>query len=104
MERKPLIGIPCNFKDLDPSREKPTPLPFDLLKQSYSQAVWKAGGLPVILPNLVDESCALKSARRLEGVVFSGGEDVEPKRYKGDNSAKNLSISLGRDEFEFNFF
>jgi len=105
MPKKPLIGITCNFKDLDPKREKPTPLPFDMLKQSYSQAVWKAGGLPVILPNLADESFALEMAERLDGVVFSGGEDVEPNRY-GEKlvSGKDVSVSSGRDRFEFNFF
>lgn len=105
MKRKPLIGITCNFRDLDPKREKPTPLPFDMLKQSYSQAVWKADGLPVILPNLADESYALEIAERLDGVVFSGGEDVEPKRF-GEETVpnKDVSISLGRDRFEFNFF
>src|SRR5262245_22591252 len=105
MKRKPLIGITCNFKDFDTMREKPTPLPFDMLKQSYSQAVWKAGGLPVILPNLTDESYAMEMAERLDGVVFSGGEDVEPKRF-GEEIApeKDVSVSLGRDRFEFNFF
>jgi putative glutamine amidotransferase len=105
MKQKPLIGITCNFKDFDPKREKPTPLPFDMLKQSYSQAVWKAGGLPVILPNLADEAFALEIAERLDGVVFSGGEDVEPKRF-GEEIVpdKDVSVSLGRDRFEFNFF
>jgi putative glutamine amidotransferase len=105
MERKPLIGITCNFRDLDPQREKPTPLPFDMLKQSYAQAVWKAGGLPVILPNLAEESFANELAERVDGVVFSGGEDVEPRRFGEETLPdKDVSISLGRDRFEFNFF
>ena len=105
MEKKPLIGITCNFKDFDPKREKPTPLPFDLLKQSYSQAVWRAGGLPVILPNLADEAFAMELAGRLDGVVFSGGEDVEPKRFGEETvPGKDVSVSMGRDRFEFNFF
>jgi len=105
MEQRPLIGITCNFRDLDPKREKPTPLPFDMLKQSYSQAVWKAGGIPVILPNLSDKQYALEVAARLDGVVFSGGGDVEPERY-GEKliEGKDVSVSLGRDTFEFNFF
>jgi putative glutamine amidotransferase len=105
MGRRPLIGITCSFKDLDPKREKPTPLPFDMLKQSYSQAVWKAGGIPVILPNLADEQFAIEAAVRLDGVVFSGGEDVGPERY-GEKliAGKDVSVSLGRDKFEFNFF
>lgn len=105
INRKPLIGITCNFKDLDPKREKPTPLPFDMLKQPYSQAVWEAGGIPVILPNLADEKYALEVAARLDGVVFSGGEDVEPERY-GEKliEGKDVSVSMGRDRFEFNFF
>ncbi len=105
MEKRPLIGITCSFKDFDPKREKPTPLPFDMLKQSYSLAVWRAGGIPLILPNLSDEKYALEAAARLDGVIFSGGEDVEPCRYN-EKTAEGIeiSISIGRDKFEFNFF
>lgn len=105
MERKPLIGITCSFKDKDENRVHMTPLPFDMLKQHYSRAVWKAGGLPVILPNLAEESFANEIAERVDGVVFSGGEDVEPKRF-GEEIVpdKEVTISLGRDRFEFNFF
>ncbi len=105
MDKKPLIGINCNFKGLNPKREKPTPLPFDMLKQSYSQAVWKAGGLPVIWPNLAEETFAKEIAEKLDGVVFSGGEDVEPKRFGEEIIPdKDVSVSLARDRFEFNFF
>jgi putative glutamine amidotransferase len=104
MEKRPLIGITCSFKPENRQRTAPTPLAFDMLKQAYSEAVWKAGGIPMILPNLPDEKYALEAAARLDGVVFSGGEDVEPSRYKGDNNAKDVLYSKGRDDFEFNFF
>lgn len=105
MQRKPLIGITSSFKDQDENRTHTTPLPFDMLKQHYSRAVWNAGGLPVILPNLADEGFAMELAHRLDGVVFSGGEDVEPKRF-GEEIVpdKEVSVSAGRDRFEFNFF
>ncbi len=105
MERKPLIGITCSFEERDEKRPKPTPLAYDWLKQSYSEAIWKAGGLPVILPNLGHENYAVEIAGRLDGVVFSGGKDVEPKRYEErTEEGKDVSVSLGRDRFEFNFF
>lgn len=105
MPPKPLIGITCSFREFDPKRKRPTPLPFDLLKQAYCQAVWKTGGLPVMLPNLADEEYATAMAERMAGVVFSGGEDVEPLRFEeGTLSDKEVFVSPGRDRFEFNFF
>lgn len=105
MEKRPLIGITCDFRDEDQNRTAVTPLPFDMLKQHYSRAVWMAGGIPVILPNLADEQYAIETAARLDGVIFSGGKDVEPKRYGEELvEGKDVEVSMGRDRFEFNFF
>lgn len=105
MGKRPLIGITCDFRDEDRNRTAVTPLPFDMLKQHYSRAVWKVGGIPVILPNLADEAFAQEAASRLDGVIFSGGKDVEPKRYSEDIiEGKEVEVSIRRDQFEFMFF
>jgi gamma-glutamyl-gamma-aminobutyrate hydrolase PuuD len=49
-----------------------------LLPRTYTDSVLAAGGLPVLLPPR-DEAAEI--VERLDGVVLSGGPDVDPARY-----------------------
>jgi putative glutamine amidotransferase len=50
----------------------------DLLPHRYVEMVAQAGGLPVLLPPTERVADALP---RLDGLILSGGSDVEPSRY-----------------------
>jgi hypothetical protein len=54
------------------------------LRLSYTQAVQEAGGLAVVLPahGYVDDTAALLD--RVDGLVFSGGPDLDPAVYGQD--------------------
>src|SRR6185436_16918875 len=54
------------------------------LRLSYTQAVQEAGGLAVVLPahGYVDDTAALLD--RVDGLVFSGGPDLDPAAYGQD--------------------
>ncbi|MBE3590161.1 MAG: gamma-glutamyl-gamma-aminobutyrate hydrolase family protein [Firmicutes bacterium] len=49
--------------------------------ETYVAAVTRAGGAPVLLPPLADEDTARALARALDGLLLSGGEDVDPARF-----------------------
>lgn len=51
------------------------------LNTNYSQAVSKAGGVPVIIPTVSSMEEAEAVLATLDGIVFSGGEDLEPSLY-----------------------
>ena len=51
------------------------------LHSTYVQAVVRAGGIPVIVPVLTDSSAVEAVISRLDGIVFSGGEDFDPALY-----------------------
>lgn len=51
------------------------------LSDRYPQAIAAAGGLPVVLPNLLEPDLAAEWVRRCDGVVLTGGDDIEPTRY-----------------------
>jgi gamma-glutamyl-gamma-aminobutyrate hydrolase PuuD len=53
------------------------------LRLSYTQAVQEAGGLAVVVPahGYVDDTAALLD--RLDGLLFSGGPDLDPAVYQG---------------------
>jgi putative glutamine amidotransferase len=46
------------------------------------QAVLAAGGLPLIAPASTDRSLLAESVRRADGVLLTGGDDINPYLYK----------------------
>ena len=96
---KPLIGLTCNFTNGTYSSPAPHyPLQFNKLSQNYIEAVERAGGIPVIIPIYTDKSIDLKDlADRLDGIIFTGGEDIGPHHFGEFPSAKLGNISNDRD-------
>ncbi len=70
---KPLIGITMNLES-QPSRD------LNSLDQKYGEAVFRAGGFPV--PILGIETSIPNLVKRLDGFVFTGGDDIDPRLYK----------------------
>ncbi|MEN6490484.1 MAG: gamma-glutamyl-gamma-aminobutyrate hydrolase family protein [Rectinema sp.] len=90
---KPLIGI-TSFEDR--SRQ---PAPYISLKDSYVRAIGAAGGIPVVLPVTNKEQAHLLIPR-LDGIIFSGGNDVAPWFF-GEEPLPGLgSWDTWRDEWE----
>ncbi|GKV69334.1 gamma-glutamyl-gamma-aminobutyrate hydrolase [Sporosarcina sp. NCCP-2716] len=86
---KPFIGITCH-NDLDY---------LHMLNNAYIQSILDAGGTPVLLP-LGEETDTGSVADRLDGLLLSGGFDVDPHFY-GEEPHKDLGeISPGRDTYE----
>jgi putative glutamine amidotransferase len=51
----------------------------DLLNSLYARSVEAAGGIAVLMPPQSEE--AAEVVRRLDGLIITGGSDVEPARY-----------------------
>ena len=47
----------------------------------YVQAVMAAGGLPVIAPATTDRALLAEAVRRSDGVLLTGGDDINPDLY-----------------------
>jgi gamma-glutamyl-gamma-aminobutyrate hydrolase PuuD len=70
-----------------------------LTHASYVRAVEKAGGLPVVIPELEPEQVdALLD--RLDGVVLVGGPDVDPSHYGEDRLGTTIPAEPSRDAFD----
>jgi putative glutamine amidotransferase len=69
------------------------------LRKDYVRAVEAAGGLPVVLaPGRPEDAPELLG--RLQGLVLSGGEDVDPAHY-GETAHKTVTdVAPDRDVFE----
>ncbi len=91
MTRRPLIGITCRLEE-----KKNTD--WFYLQREYSEAVYAAGGLPVMIPLIADPEYAREVAARLDGFVLSGsGSDVDPARYGADRHPKTEPVHAARD-------
>ena len=100
VEQKPLIGITGRRRKgemLRGSLKVMNHLPFDVYWVDYAQGIIAAGGVPVFLPLSLDPAEIIP---RLDGILMSGGADIDPKRYGAEPEPELQSIEPARDEFE----
>jgi putative glutamine amidotransferase len=69
---------------------------FDVVMVEYAEKLSLVGGTPVAIPRAADLD---RLVARLDALVLSGGEDVDPGRY-GREANGGLPVDCGRDEFE----
>jgi putative glutamine amidotransferase len=84
----------------DRQRKFPTASTFDYLKRSYYEAVERSGGTALLLPNTGRLDKIHEYLRTVDGILISGGNDVDPVFYGEKKKASNLSITRERDIFE----
>jgi putative glutamine amidotransferase len=66
----------------------------------YSDAVIAAGGVPVLLPPMTDRESLRVIYERLDGILFSGGGDIDPVEYGEINRGLLKDVSPERDTGE----
>ncbi len=69
-----------------------------VLPRRYADAVAAAGGIPVLLPPVPGIEDALA---RLDGLMLSGGGDIDPARYGAEPLPQLTSVRAERDAAEF---
>lgn len=83
---KPLIGITCNYETRDlvgMTSDMGTPgQDWNFLAGDYVYAVERAGGIPVILPRCESQAVLRELIGKLDGILISGGHDVDPSSYQ----------------------
>lgn len=72
----------------------------DVLPTQYAVAVEATGGVPVLLPPLAQVGAAESVVARLDGLVISGGADVDPGRYDAAPHPRTASWRADRDAWE----
>jgi putative glutamine amidotransferase len=72
----------------------------DLLPTQYAAAVEATGGVPVLLPPVGQPGAADAVVARLDGLVISGGADVDPERYGEEAHPRTASWRADRDAWE----
>ncbi len=72
----------------------------DLLPTEYAEAVTATGGVPVLLPPIGEPGAADVVMTRLDGLVISGGADVDPGRYGAEPHERTAAWRPDRDAWE----
>jgi putative glutamine amidotransferase len=70
------------------------------VNSAYLRAVEQAGGIPVLLPPQLSASARETLWRRLDGLVLTGGGDIEPARFGEAAHPKTTLVSGDRDALE----
>ena len=73
-------------------------LPAALIPLSYVRSVELAGGRALLIPP--SEDGVEETLDRLDGIVFSGGSDIDPEAYGADAHPTTLGTRPGRDRAE----
>ena len=92
----PLIGI-SSYPRLVETATGPTLL--HTASRFYVESVERAGGVPVILP-VGDPDAAGTLIRAVDGLLLTGGGDVQPARYGAKPVAETRNVDPARDAFE----
>ena len=102
---RPVIGITVNYSyngESEVAEGIGAPgQQWQLVADDYIAAVVKAGGIPVMLPIVRSGEVLRDMADRLDGVLFSGGSDVDPMRFGQRTTGKTGPIIRERDDQEF---
>ena len=89
--KRPVIGITMDTTDSGRNY---------LLSFDYPRSIERAGGIPYPLPYRVDHSLIPGMLDMLDGVLFSGGDDLDPALYGEEWHPKAVKIDPERQRFE----
>lgn len=88
---KPIIGI---FPSFDEEKKQ------IFLNQTYIDAIIESGGIPFVLPLSENPKSVFEALEQINGLILSGGTDIDPKHYSEENNGKSLGINEFLDSCE----
>ena len=87
--RQPVIGLTGNFADGDAR-----------LCEQYYMSVVRAGGTPVTIPPVADKDVIINTLDKIDGLVLTGGGDINPLWAGEEPSPRLHGINHMRDKAE----
>ena len=91
---RPIIGVLAEIDDELNTK----------VQNSYIHAIEMSGGIPISFPYVDDSETIEHLVDICNGFFFTGGADIDPKRY-GEEAMESIGvIQEHRDEFEFRVF
>jgi putative glutamine amidotransferase len=95
--KRPVIGITMDTRDEATPGAAPS---YYQLAFDYAKSVEKAGGIPLGIPYRTDHSLIPQIVDLLDGVLFTGGNDLDPALYGEEWHPKAVRVDPERQNFE----
>ncbi len=93
---RPIIGVTLDSEEPGGYSK----LPWYALRQNYSEAVVRAGGLPVLLPHEPGQVAAY--LEEIDGLIVTGGAfDVDPSLFGAEERHPTVKLKARRTDFEW---
>ncbi len=95
------IGVSACF--MYPDKDRKVFGPKTLLYMGYDMAhyIARRGVMPILIPDLLDEKLFYNYLDQMDGFLFQGGTDIDPKFYGEDPINKECEGDNKRDAYEF---
>ncbi len=90
---KPVIGVTASTVDDECSR----------VLHSYIAAIEENGGIPILFPYVKGQDVLDAYLSLCDGVLFTGGVDIDPHRYGASAHPQSGPFQPFRDAYEFSF-
>lgn len=100
-ENRPLIGITPGFAGPSQTREFARLSNVLYCDTNYVNSVAEAGALPLVLTHSGDPAVVRRMVESIDGLLLTGGEDVNPLHYSEAVAFPEFSVADERDKFEF---
>lgn len=72
----------------------------DYVNNHYSDSIIKIGGTPIILPLTDDEKTISKYIDLIDGLILTGGDDINPRLFQEESLPETQIPDLKRDSFD----
>ena len=91
-QEKPVIGLSSAWSNGE-NASVPT---------TYVESVIRAGGVPIVFPIVDDEDLISAMLDNIDGLIMTGGEDVDPLKWYNEEPVNALgAIAPERDSYDF---
>jgi putative glutamine amidotransferase len=89
---RPVIGLPSYEAKRAVNRR-----PIIANNSAYMRAITQAGGVPLLIPPLTEEDALAAVFAKLDGLLLTGGGDIEPRYYGAERLAVCGPAETSRD-------
>jgi len=96
---RPIIGITCG-SDVSASSAGGRIYRKDSVGSDYVSAIEHAGGTPIVLPIVENQECISRFIDIIDGLLLSGGGDIDPSFFNEEPIPTLGSIDPNRDSVE----
>ena len=98
MKRRPIIGISSSIIVDEAGSFAGYKRAY--VNKDYVDAVIRAGGVPLIIPFSTDKEVIISQAQLIDGLILSGGHDINPYNYGQEPNPKLGETFPERDTYE----